>query len=63
MMTAALIVCIALLAIVTAVAIRQKRRYDRSLRKIRYMFDSIACARSAICSIPSRILTMPSVFL
>ena len=41
MMTAALIVCIALLAIVTAVAIRQKRRYDRSLRKIRYMFDSI----------------------
>ena len=49
MMTAALIVCIALLAIVTAVAIRQKRRYDRSLRKIRYMFDSIKNLDYAFC--------------
>ena len=49
MMMAAMIACIALLAIVTAVAIRQKRRYDRSLRKIRYMFDSIKNLDYAFC--------------
>jgi nitrogen fixation/metabolism regulation signal transduction histidine kinase len=41
MMETALVVCVILLAIVTAVAVRQKRHYDRSLRKIGYMFDSI----------------------